>query len=114
MPFDAVVLDYRIPIIDGLEAAKETLGLNKYQRIIFASAYVKQTLVDSVKQLKQVVKLIQRPFEPKVLVELVEDISTTKELMQMDELVSNLSSKSDEQMDELLEILKRVQKTGLC
>ena len=114
MPFDAVVLDYRIPIIDGLEAAKETPRLNKYQSIIFAQAYVKQTLVDSVKQLKQVVELIQKPFEPKVLVELVEDTSTTKELMQIDELVSNLSSKSDEQMDELLEVLKRVQKIGLC
>ena len=115
-PFDVVVLDYKMPKMDGLEAAKEILRANKKQRLIFASAYVKETLLDSVKHLEQVVELIQKPFEPKVLVELVEDISTTKELEEINKLVSSMdhSDPDDGQIDRLLEILKRMQKVGFC
>jgi CheY-like chemotaxis protein len=52
-PFDAVVLDYKMPKINGMEVAKEMLTVNAHQRIIFASAYVQDTLVYSVHQLKQ-------------------------------------------------------------
>jgi CheY-like chemotaxis protein len=72
-PFDAVVLDYRIPGKDGLYVAKEILELNPEQRIIFASAYVKETLEDSVKKLGTVVELIQKPFDADVLVDTIED-----------------------------------------
>src|SRR5919109_1574182 len=58
-PFDVVVLDYRMPKKDGMEVAKEILDLNPNQRIIFASAYVRDTLEDSVKQLNRVVELLQ-------------------------------------------------------
>lgn len=75
-PFGAVVLDYKMAEVDGLAAAKEILYLNKKQRIIFASSYVKETLADSVKHMQQVVELIQKPFEPKVLVDLIEGVST--------------------------------------
>lgn len=114
-PFDVVVLDYRMPKVDGLEAAKEILRLKKSQRIIFASAFVKETLLDSVKHLEQVVELIQKPFEPKVLVELVEDTSTTEELKEINRLVSALDSgkPSDKQISELLDVLKKMQKAGL-
>jgi CheY-like chemotaxis protein len=113
-PFDVVVLDYRMPKIDGLEAAKEMLRLRKNQRIIFASAYVKETLMDSVKHLEQVVELIQKPFEPKVLVDLIEDTSTTKELKEINKLVAKLDANqpSDKQIGELLDVLKRIQKVG--
>jgi CheY-like chemotaxis protein len=46
-PFDAVVLDYKMPEINGMEVAKEILAINSHQRIIVASAYVKETLIDS-------------------------------------------------------------------
>ena len=72
-PFDAVVLDYRIPGKDGLQIAKEIFKLNPEQRIIFASAYVKETLEDSVKELKRVVELMQKPFDVDVLVDTIED-----------------------------------------
>lgn len=114
-PFDVVVLDYRMPKVDGLEAAKAILALNRSQRIVFASAFVKETLRDSVKHLEQVVELIQKPFEPKVLVDLVGDTSATKELEEINKLVADLntSSPDDEQINELLGILKRIQKSGL-
>ncbi len=115
-PFDVVVLDYRMPEADGLEAAKEILRVNKKQRLIFASAYVNETLKDSVKHLEQVVELIQKPFEPKVLVDLVQDISTTKEFEEINKMVARMdrSNPSDVEIGQLLDILKRIQKVGLC
>jgi two-component SAPR family response regulator len=47
-----------MPKKDGIEVAKEILEMNSKQRIIFASAYVKDTLEDAVKELKRVVELI--------------------------------------------------------
>ena len=61
-PYDVVLLDYKMPLVDGLEVAKEIIRLNPQQRIIFASAYVKETLMDSVRELNQVTELIQKPF----------------------------------------------------
>lgn len=36
--FDCVIMDYRMPIKDGLEAMREILKLDKIGKIIFASA----------------------------------------------------------------------------
>ena len=61
-PFDVLLLDYRLPDMNGMEVAKEILTVNPHQRIIFVSAYVKETLQDSVKQLRQIVELMQKPI----------------------------------------------------
>jgi CheY-like chemotaxis protein len=114
-PYDAVILDYKMPRIDGLEAAKEIMRINPRQRIIFASGYVKESLMESVKELKRVVELIQKPFEPDVLIELVEDTSTFSRLGDLDSLVKEMShndSPSDAQIDMLLQLLKKIQKSG--
>ena len=76
-----------MPEMGGLATAREMLRANKKQRIIFTSAYVKQTLAESVKQFEQVIELIQKPFEPKVRVELVEDTSTLVELHEIRRLI---------------------------
>ena len=52
-----------MPKINGMEVAKEILAVNPHQRIIFASAYVKETLVDSIQQLNQIVELLQKPLD---------------------------------------------------
>jgi CheY-like chemotaxis protein len=113
-PFDVAVLDYRMPKMDGLQAAKMILEMNKAQRIVFASAYVKETLRDSVKELDQVVELIQKPFEPRVLVELIENTAVVKELEEINRMLADMnhSMSDDEQVNELLNILKRIQKVG--
>ena len=103
LPFDAVVLDYRMPKKDGMEVAKEILGKNPHQRIIFASAYVRDSLEDMVKQLKQVVELLQKPFEPSALVDTIEDKEIYEGLEKLNadiELIKDLKA-THEQLSDL-------------
>ena len=105
-PFDVVILDYKMPLLDGMQVAKEIFKINPDQRIIFTSAYVVDTLADSVNDLKRVVELIQKPFLPQLLVEQVEDASAPPKLRDL-----NSAVKDDEgDVDRLLERLKAIQK----
>jgi DNA-binding response OmpR family regulator len=112
LPFDAVVLDYRMPKKDGMEVAKEILAQNPHQRIIFASAYVRESLEDMVKQLNQVVELLQKPFEPSALVDTIEDKEIYEGLEKLNtdiELIKDLNA-THEQLSDLLEGLRKLQK----
>ncbi len=71
-PFDTVVLDYKMPHLDGMQVAKEILAVNPRQRIIFTSAYVKEDLRDSTNQHKQAVELLQKPFGQDALIDKIE------------------------------------------
>ncbi len=72
-PFDLVILDYRMPKKDGLDAARKILELCPCQRLMFASAYAAQTLMEAVKCLHKVVELLQKPFDLEYFVDAVED-----------------------------------------
>src|SRR5574340_1563618 len=72
-PFDVVILDYRMPHKDGMTVAKEIRTMNPTQRIIFASAYLKDALIDSMRDLHGV-EYLEKPFELDELVETVERI----------------------------------------
>lgn len=72
-PFDVVILDYKMPKKDGLEVAREIFGLVPDQRIVFASAYIKNVLVNSTEKLKQATEMLQKPFSLDALVDKVED-----------------------------------------
>ena len=111
-PFDAVILDYRMPKKDGLEAAKEILELDPRQRIVFASAYVKETLDDSVKQLKQVVELMQKPFEADTLADTIEDKAAYEVLKTLIVNIKefDLENPTKEQISRLFEGLRKIQK----
>jgi len=108
-PFEVVILDYRIPRMDGLQVAKEILTVNPRQRIIFASAYVKETLKDSVKGLKQVVELLQKPFSSQILVDMIRDKQVYKQLKRykVDTKILQKAELTHEQLMELLNIMKR-------
>jgi CheY-like chemotaxis protein len=82
-PFDAVILDYKMQDMDGIEVAKEILEINPQQRIIFASAYIKETLLDSVKLLKQPVELLQKPFGEDALIYTLEKREIYSELQRL-------------------------------
>ena len=120
-PFDVVVLDYKMPRKDGMEVTKEILTLNPDQRIIFASAYVKETLENSVKELKRVVELMQKPFEIQVFVDTIEDKQVYEELKKIminirtmdDDNASSEHEPSDssrKRMRDLFECLRKIQK----
>jgi hypothetical protein len=82
------------------------------QRIIFASAYVKETLEDSVKELKKVVELMQKPFEADALVDTIEDRESFEALKGL--IVSikkfDLERPTTDQISSLFEGLRKLQK----
>jgi CheY-like chemotaxis protein len=111
-PFDVVVLDYRMPKKDGIQAAKEILAINPDQRIIFASAYVKDTLAESVKELRKPIELLQKPFTADVLVDLVEDTNVYERLKDMQVDIDQLKdlNPTHDQINDLLDVLRDIQK----
>ncbi|MDQ4013638.1 MAG: response regulator [Thermoproteota archaeon] len=122
-PYDVVVLDYKMPGKDGMEVAKEILTINPDQRIIFASAYVKETLENSVKELRRVVELLQKPFEIQAFIDTIEDKQVYEELKKIminiraidgdktsyGQESSDIST-SRERMRDLFECLRKIQK----
>ena len=90
IPFDIVILDYQLPGKDGMDVAKEILSKCPKQRILFASAYVEDTLKESIKTLKQIVELLQKPFSLQMLLNIIEDITTYKELEKFNIDIQNL------------------------
>jgi two-component system, sensor histidine kinase and response regulator len=72
-PFDIVVLDYKIPSMDGFEVARKILSINAHQRIILASAYSKDIFEDAAEFFNLPIEIIQKPFSGVRLVELLEN-----------------------------------------
>ena len=99
-PFDAVVLDYKMPKINGMEVAKEMLAVSPHQRIIFASAYVKDILVE----------LLQKPFREDVLIDAIEDKQIYSELQKLNVNIDDIKAANlrHEQLRGILEVLKKL------
>lgn len=111
-PYDAVILDYRMPKMDGMDAAKHILKMNPKQRVVFASAFVQETLLESIKELDQVVELLQKPFEIDVLVDTVEDKTIYQQLSRLNVDIKNLQgwNPTHAQVRDLLEGLLKLRK----
>jgi len=111
-PYDAIIMDYRMPKMDGIDAAKIILKRNPHQRIIFASAYVLNTLQESVKQLHAIVELLQKPFEMDELIDIVEDKQIFNELKKINVNIQALKdfNPTHEQLREMLQGLSRLHK----
>ena len=111
-PFDAVILDHQMPKRSGLQVAKEILSLVPKQRIIFASAYVENTLKDSIKNLKQIVELMQKPFGLQQLVDTIEDKEIYQELEKLNVDIKNLKElePTHAQVRDYLDALQKIQK----
>jgi CheY-like chemotaxis protein len=110
--FDVVVLDHRMPKMDGMEVAKRIFATHPKQRVIFASAFVKETLLESVKQLNQVVELLQKPFDLDTLVDTIEDKEIYEKLADLNVKVQEIKNlnPTHEQVRDLLEGLIKLRK----
>ena len=61
-PFDVVLIDNNMPKKTGAEAAKEMLDRCPKQRIIFASAYNINSILNAPGALKESVEILEKPF----------------------------------------------------
>jgi response regulator RpfG family c-di-GMP phosphodiesterase len=108
-PFDVVILDYKMPKMDGLEVAKEIFAINPHQRIIFASAYLRDTLLESVEKLNRLVEVLNKPFGRQDLIDAIEDKSIYLELQNMDiDIDLKKADLRHEQLKDTLDLLKKV------
>ena len=71
-PFDILILDYKMPKIDGFEVAKRIISVNPRQRIILASAYGKDIFEDAAEYFNLPIDILQKPFSRMQLIGLVE------------------------------------------
>jgi CheY-like chemotaxis protein len=72
-PFDVVVLDYKMPKLDGFEVARKIISSNPCQRIILASAYSKEIFDDAAECFNLQIEIIQKPFSGSKFIELIEN-----------------------------------------
>ncbi len=72
--YDLLILDYKLPSIDGLQVARQIISTKPQQRIIFASAFANEAIANSIKALKNDIQLLVKPFEPDFLAQIVEDL----------------------------------------
>ncbi len=111
-PFDAVVLDYQMPLKNGLETAQEILKINPHQRIIFASGYVQETFFESVKNLKQITEIMKKPFKLEALIDTLEDTEIYSKLEKLNVDISAIKelNPTHEQIKAYFDVLSQLQK----
>jgi len=97
--FDVVILDQKMPIMTGLQAAVKILEINPQQKIIFASGYLEKTLLDVLTVLNKAIAVIEKPFSLDVLdhminsteiFEKLEKISINQEEKELKQKVSDI------------------------
>jgi CheY-like chemotaxis protein len=114
-PYDSVILDYKLPDINGLEVAKEILTLNPHQRIIILSAYASEILSRASDWSNIPMEVLEKPISNDVLIDTVEDAPIFDELKKFDLNIDVFKKGgfSHEQLRELADILKSVKGNGV-
>ena len=107
-PYDAVILDYKMPDRNGIEVAKEIRATNSHQRIIFVSAFVKEWF-DYIKELKSPVEFLQKPVSNKKLIDTIELTAVYEQLerLNIDTEAFKQARISHEVLNEIIVIVKK-------
>lgn len=107
-PFDVVVLDHKMPEIDGIYAAEQILLLNPHQRIILVSDK-EEISEDSINELTELVELQQKPFREDLLIDTVEDKEIYSKLQKLHVNVKTIKNANfrHEQLQRLVDILRK-------
>ncbi len=102
--FDIVILDQKMPIMTGLEAAVKILEINPQQRIIFASGYLEKTLLDVLTVLNKAIAVIEKPFSLDVLDHM---INSTEIFEKLDRISINQEEKEiSQKVSEIMTVLE--------
>ncbi len=73
--YDLVILDHKMPRMEGTDVAKEIIEMNPKQRILFVTGYVKD-MMKGVRKIGEKIELMQKPFPVKAMIRQVEGINT--------------------------------------
>ena len=111
-PYDALILDYKMPDRNGIEVAKEILAINSHQRIIFVSAFAEERIFDCV---KIPVEFLQKPVSNKKLLDTIEqtEIYDQLERLNIDTEAFKTAHFSHEVLIEIIAIIKKNQRRRL-
>lgn len=76
-PFDIIILDYRLPVKNGIQVAKKIMAKNPKQKVIFATGHMKEILTREAKE-DIPVQVIEKPFELDEFVNKVERLAVAQ------------------------------------
>lgn len=76
-PFDIIILDYRLPVKNGIQVAKKIMAKNPKQKVIFATGHMKEILTREAKE-DIPVQVIEKPFELDEFVNKVENLAVVQ------------------------------------
>jgi CheY-like chemotaxis protein len=108
-PFGAVILDHKMPKMNGLEVAKEIVSVNPHQRIIIASAYSSEIFDEAADTFNLPLETLQKPFWNQTLIDLLEDTRIYEKLMEHFSTVEPLkkSSLRHEQLKKIVDLFEK-------
>ena len=70
---DVITMDITMPIMDGLDAAREILNTSQSARIIMLSAMGDEELIDTAKSIG-IREFLQKPFKPEELLASINNV----------------------------------------
>ncbi|MFZ0893069.1 MAG: response regulator [Candidatus Nitrosopolaris sp.] len=82
---DAVILDHKMPKMNGIEVAKEIVKIKPKQRIIISSVYLRDVLFHSIKELDKLLELMHKRFDLHTLIDTSENKLFYSELQRLNQ-----------------------------